>query len=596
SNTETNHIQSTVYLQFKPVSFLTFKTLYGIDYLFVDNEIFQSPVHGDGFSVNGNASSSEGKFKRWTWDNTLQFDKKLHGKHNISALIGTEEDRRTSDGFGLNRQQVSDPVYDVIQAGWGINNSTGLTLGENYLLSYFGRASYDYDKKYFATASIRQDSYSAFSDKSHAFWGVSAGWDISKEKFWKSNLVNSLKLRGSYGTVGNTSGIGDYATYSTYGSGLYGGAPTLIFNQAGNKDLKWETSKKTDVGFDLGLFRDRLTIDAAYYYNNISDLILNVPQSPSAGLPTTVPMNVGTMYNKGVEISIGGQPIRTKDFTWTSSFNITYNKNQVTSLAPGLSEVLTATASLETVSRTAVGYPVGYIWVVRTAGVDPATGRRILVNKNGQQVFYQFVAPAGQFNYSNPDGTQYKVNGAAATVNQAADGVMYANPNPKEYGGWDNQFRYKNFDIDVLLTYEAGFSVYYGTHAGLFDQRFWNNSVEVLNAWKKPGDITNIPKPVYNDNVSNGSALAMDFNVFKGDFVKVKNVTVGYTVPLSILSRAKISSFRFYVSGQNLGIFTKYPGPDPEVSSNGTSNTAQGVDRNTIANGRTLVVGVNIGF
>jgi hypothetical protein len=173
---------------------------------------------------------------------------------------------------------------------------------------------------------------------------------------------------------------------------------------------------------------------------------------------------------------------------------------------------------------------------------------------------------------------------------------MRANTIPKQLGGWDNTFRYKDFELNVLMTYQLGFYVYYGSNAGLHDQRFWNNAVDVLTAWKKPGDITTVPKPVYNDNVSNGSGLPMDYNIFKGDFVKLKTVTLSYSFPARVINKVKISSARLFLSGQNLAIITKYPGPDPEVSSNGNSNTSQGVDRNTIANARTLVIGLNIGF
>ena len=184
----------------------------------------------------------------------------------------------------------------------------------------------------------------------------------------------------------------------------------------------------------------------------------------------------------------------------------------------------------------------------------------------------------------------------AVGITQAKDGVMFGNTNPKIYGGFDNTFRYKNFDLNVLLTYQFGYFIYYGSNAGLHDMRFWNNHVDVLTAWSKPGDVSTVPRPVYGDNVSNGSGLPMSYNAFKGDFVKLKNVTLSYTFAQSLLNKAKISSARLFVSGQNLAIFTKYPGPDPEVSSNGTSNTAQGVDRNTIANGRTILFGLNIGF
>ena len=599
-NSETNHIQSFAYGQIKPVKWLTLKTTYGIDYLLVDNESFLNAIHGDGFSATGSATSTLGKFKRWTWTNTAQFDNTFSGRHNMSFLVGNEQDRRTSEGFGLNRQTLSDSAFTVIQAGWVTPNTSGLAFGENYLLSYFGRATYDFDKKYFLSGNIRRDEYSAFADKAATFWGASAAWEIAKENFWDKANLNSLfgnfRLRGSYGKVGNTAGIGDYVIYNSYASGLYGGLPTLQFSFAGNSGLQWETSTKIDVGVNFSLLKDRIQIEATRYYNDIKDLILNVPQAPSTGVPNAIPLNVGTMYNKGFEFAITGNPFRGKDFNWTSTLNITTNKNEVTSLAEGLSEILTSTSGLETVSRTAVGYSLGYLWLVRNGGVDPATGSRILLNQAGAPVLYRFAPATGQFQWSNPDGTQYKENGVAASVTQAKDGVMYGNTVPKVYGGWDNTFRYREFDLNVLLTYQFGFYVYYGTWAGLHDQRFWNNHRDVLTAWSKPGDVSTVPRPVYGDNVSNGSALPMSYNAFKGDFVKVKNVTLAYNFPAKLANKAKLASARIFVAGQNLGIITDYPGPDPEVSSNGNGNTNQGIDRNTIANGRNFVIGLNVTF
>lgn len=598
SNSETNHIQSNVYGQYKPFNWLTIRSTYGIDYLFVDNEIFQTPLHGDGLATVGNASSLLGKYKRWTWNNTIQFDKVFKEKHTVSALAGYEEDRRTSIGFGINRQQVSDPVYTVIQAGWGINNSTGSVYGENFLRSLFGRLNYDFNKKYFLSVNLRQDEYSALPFQKETFWGVSAGWDLNNEKFWGNmkNVFSSFKIRSSYGKVGNTGGIGDYATYSTYGSGLYGGLPTLLFNNAGNDKLKWETSKKFDAGINFGIFNERITVEANYYKNNASNLILNVPQAPSAGLPTTVPANVGKMYNKGVELTLGLIPVRNTNFTWSVNFNYTNNQNRVTELAPGLTEVLGVTSTLETVNRTAVGQSVGSLWLVRTTGVDRATGSRILLNQIGNRILYRFAPRAGEFNWSNEDGTQYrKADGTPNTITQAADAHMF-NAVPKFYGGLSNNFKYKSFDLDVLLTYSGGNYIYYGSWAGLHDQRFWNNHVDVLNAWKNFGDVSSVPRPVYGDNLSNGSALPMTYSLFKGDFIKIKNVTLGFNVPADALKKLKINSARFYVSGTNLFIFSDYPGPDPEVSSNGNAPGSPGVDRNTIANGRTISFGVNIGL
>ncbi len=615
SNNETNHLQSNAYLQIKPVSWLTLKTSFGIDNLLIDNDIFSNPYHGDGASTGtgpgGAASGIFTKLKTSLWTNTAQFDHTFGDKHAVSLLIGNEQQRRTTNGFGINRRTLSDSAYTVIQAGFTTNNTAGLSLGQNYLLSSFGRLNYNYAQKYFLSGNVRQDEYSALGVKKGIFYGASAGWEITKEKFWESagldKVFSSFKVRGSYGKVGNIGGIGNYATFSQYTSGLYGGAATLGFNTAGNPNLKWETSTKTDLGLAFGLFKDRFYADLAYYNNNINNLILNVPSSPSTGIPNTanaILANAGTMYNRGLEITLNGTPVVTPNFTWSSSFNITFNTNKVTALAPGLTEILGGLGggTNEYVTKTVVGQSIGQLWMVRTAGVDAATGRRIFLNKAGNKIYYEYgTLPAGRFNFSNADGTRYERTNpdgtkTALSINQSDDGILYRNTQPKYYGGWDNTFHYKAFDLNVLLTYQAGNYIYYGTNAGLRDQRFWNNSTDVLSYWKKSGDVTSIPKPIYGDNVSNGSAMPLDINVFKGDYIKLRTIQLSYNLPKALLNKITFSNARVYVSTQNLLVITKYPGPDPEVSTDGNATLTYGVDRNTLANGRTITAGINLSF
>ncbi len=352
------------------------------------------------------------------------------------------------------------------------------------MYSEFGRVLYNYNKKYFLTGNIRRDGASQLGSnlKFGTFWGASLGWEIAQEGFWANagldKVFSSFRLRGSYGKVGNIAGLGNFGALSTYGAGLYGTGATLTFNNAGNADLTWETSKKTDVGFSFGILNDRISGDLAFYKNDIDGLILDVPQPPSAGLPNAISTNVGTMYNKGVEFSLNATPIQKKDFNWSTSFNISYNKNEVTSLAPGLDQITSAT-SLETVSITKPGHPVGTLFVTRTGGVDPATGRRIFINAKGQPVYFQFVAPAGGFRYSFADGT------VAPTVSAADAVIVGKQTNPKYVGGFDNTFRFKGFELNTLFTYQFGYYVYYGSNAGLRDQRFWNNSTDVSDAGRK---------------------------------------------------------------------------------------------------------------
>lgn len=596
ANTEVNHVQGSAYGQLKPFSWLTLRSVFSVDYIYVDNETFNHQLTGEGAASTGSATSTYNKNKRTVWSNTAAFDKEFNDKHAIQLLIGTEEQRSTVTGFGMNRTNVADPYFTNIQSSWANIATSGSSLGENYLYSQFASVKYDYEKKYYITGNVRQDEYSGlgYTNRKGTFYGVSAGWEIANENFWtKSGLdkvFSSFRLRGSYGKVGNIGGIGNFESYTLYSGGLYGGSPTLNLNTVGNPALEWETSKKMDIGASFGLFNEKINIEINYYKNTVDGLILDVPQIPSAGIPgNAVRMNVGSLYNKGFEISINATPVKTKDFTWISSFNIGINKNEVTALAPGLSSIIITTpagaTTNESVSASQPGYSVGTLKVVRTGGVDPTTGRRIFYNAAGQVVMYSHYPQSWKF----ADGT----TSPAITLN---DGMPLYNAIPKQVGGFNNTFSYKGFDLDVLLTYQFGNYIYYGTNAGLHDQRFWNSATDILDHWKKEGDKAQWPKIVYGDNVSNGSSLPLDINVFKGDFVKLRNVQLTYSIPKKLVDKSKLSFIRFYVSGQNLAMITDYPGPDPEVSTNGNNSANPGIDRNQVGNARTITFGVNLGF
>lgn len=595
SNSYGEHLVSNLYAQFKPVSWLAVRTQYGLDYLMVDNDVFSHPLSGEGFSATGSVSAIFNKNKRWVWTTTAQFDKVFAQQHTVSVLAGMEQQKSDQNSYGLNRVTVADPAFTNIQGGWVTPNTSGLGIGENYLYSEFARAQYNFSRKYFLTANVRRDGASQLgvNSKYGIFWGVSASWDVLSEKFIQNikldKVFSSLRLRSSYGKVGNIGGLGNFASLSTFNSGLYGSAGTVGYSQAGNPNLTWETSKKTDVGLNFGLFNDRLTAEIGYYNSNNNGLLLFVPQPPSAGLPSNIPTNIGSMYNRGFEFDIKYNVVQNKDFSWSTSFNLSTNDNKVLSLAPGITNIIGSTGGLENPSITMPGNPIGMLFVTRTAGVDQASGRRVFLNAQGRQVLFQHVAPAGQSRFMYADGT------VAPTVS-SADAIVYKNTHAKIFGGFENNLRFKNFELNALFTYQMGNWLYYGTQAGLRDQRFWNNEVGVLNRWQKAGDVTEFPRAVFGDNVSNGSSFPLDINVFKGDFIKLRTLTLGYNFPKNMLDKIKISNARFYVSGNNLLILTAYPGPDPEVSSNGNGTTNFGVDRNTVANQRTITVGINVGF
>ncbi len=592
---ESDRILANFNLTLEPFKGLTLKTAYGMDNLTVESISFQTGKTGDGYSTNGAATNSFNRPVRWTWTNTANYNTTLLNKLNTSFLLGTEEQYTKGQDWSGAKTNVTDPFFESYQGSWVTAGMGGGGHYENYFISYFGRASLNWDRKYFVEASLRRDGFSGLSEENKfgTFGGASLMWNISNEGFIADSpiaaFISDMRLKGSYGRVGNMMGIGSYSSLFLYGSGVYGAVPTWVFNQAGNADLKWETSDKYDIGFSFGLFKDRIQVDLNYFYNDVNNLILYVPQSPSKGIPgNSIPANVGSMFNSGLEFTLTSYNYSSQNFSWTTSFNLTSMKNEVTELAPGVTEVVGITAGLETTSRTLVGSPIGNIFGVETRGVDPETGRRVFVNAAGKEVLYS---------HENANKWTYREDGSKApAIELTKDGKILGSPLPKVFGGLDNTFNFKGLDVNIGLTYAFGFDIYNGSKAGLRDQRWWNNSLEVYEtAWKQAGDITNIPKPVFNDNVSNGSAFLISENVEKGNYVKLRTLSCGYTLK-NLPGDMKIESIRIYAMIFNAFVFTNYTGSDPEVSANGNSNLTPGIDRNTVPQARTYSFGLNINF
>ena len=594
-SSEASQVQGSLYANWEPIKGLNFRTTYGIDRLMVDDKTFYSPLHGDGFGSSGLATNTLRTVSRWNWQNTVQYDVQLAGQHNLSFLAGGEQQYTTTTRWGAQRTVVSDPFFESFEGGFTTINPAGLQQGENYLISYFGRLNYDFGKKYFATFNLRRDGYSAFAigKKYGVFYGGSLAYAVSEESFFKNSSVSSsisfLKIRATHGSVGNTNGIGNFASLQLFSSGLYGPGATLFYNQAGNTDLQWETSVKTDIGVDFGLFQDRIQGEFVYYKNRIEDMILGVPQSPSKGIPTDqIDQNIGTMENTGIELSLKGTVVRKSDFTWTISGNFTTLKNEVIQLAG--SDIQTATAGLETSNITRVGESIGSLYVVEAVGINPANGRRQFRKRDGSIVEYDHSSPAASRWTLSSDGS---VTTAPTT---AADGIVMGPTLPTYYGGLDNTFKYKNFDLGLFFQFSGGNYVYNGTKAGLRDMRFWNNHTDVLDRWTPENPDGTIPRIVFGDNQSNGSAFPISENVEKANFVRARNIMLGYNFNQPILDKIKIRNLRLYAQVQNAFIITKYEGFDPEVSSNGNSTTGIGIDRNSVGQARIYTLGLNLGL
>jgi TonB-linked SusC/RagA family outer membrane protein len=591
---ESNQLQGALYADLEVIKGLHLRTQYGIDNLNFEDKSYYTSLAGDSYG-NGSASNYFRTNKRWNWQNTAQYDLTV-GEHNFSLLAGNEQQYTNVQRWGATRTAVADPFFSNFQGNYLNIAASGNTQGANYLASFFGRFTYNYARKYLFTATGRRDGYSAWYQKFGNFYGLSAGYVVSEEGFWKNSsfaqAFDFLKLSGSFGTTGNNQGIDDFVSLPLYNSFLYGSASTFYYQQAANPNIGWEKSKKTDASIAFGFLQSRLTGDATFYYNLVDGLILNVPQAPSRGIPdNSIPANVGSMRNRGFEFNLRYDVLRDKAFNWTVSGNLTTLDNRVLSLLNDAQRISGSTSGLETANYTTVGRSIGSILAVPTAGVNPVNGQRILVRADGTQV---------QYNHQGTTGTGWTLVSNDRTnvpaPSQLADGVYYGPVLPTFYGGLDNTFRFKGFDLGVFIQYSGGNYIYNGTKAGLHDQRFWNNETDIKNRWTPDNTNAEWPRLVYGDNVSNGSNIIMSQNVEKGDFIRLRNVSLGYTFPSKTISGLKLSNARLYVQVQNAALLTKYSGIDPEISVNGGSNLAPGVDRNSIGQARSYTAGLNVSF
>ena len=576
------------YAEATPLKGLSLKTQYGVDYARIEEQRFWSPLHGDGVNSKGLANAYNTKNNRWTWTNTATYNFSL-GQNNFNLLAGTEASERNNSRWTAQRKDLQDDKFVVFQGPFG-SATAGGSLSNNTMVSYFGRINYDYASKYIVSLNYRRDGYSALSEKNRwgNFGGVSAAWRVSEEGFFKPlrNVVDDLKIKGSYGVVGNTD-IYDYASKSFYSSYNYGINGTYGLAQIADPNLKWESSEKYSIGFNARLL-DRISVDFVYYYTKSSDLILYVPQSPSKGIPgNIITTNAGKMKNSGIELTVSADVIRNSQFTWETSFNITTNKNKVISLADGVENILKGdNGGLEITNITVPGKSIGRLYLYPTAGVDPKSGRRVFITPEGDRTLLMFEK--GGWFYE--DGTEYAGE---------FEPVDCGNTLPTWYGGWTNNFKYKGFDLSLFFQFSGGNKIYNGTKASVSDMRYWNNSKDVYKKyWTPERTHAEYPMPIYGDNYSNGSALPISDLVERGDYLRLKNVSLGYTFNTKNWSKAVgISALRLYVQAQNLFVITGYSGMDPETLTNVESATLSGgTDKNTLPQARTYTIGVNLTF
>nr|WP_315156902.1 SusC/RagA family TonB-linked outer membrane protein [uncultured Flavobacterium sp.] len=578
-----------IYGEFDILKNMTFRTSFGLNNIGVENKLFLNPIHGGGYSYNGVATNIQTDLLRTDWVNTLTYKASLKENHNFVMLLGYERIKTTMDSWGASQSNVTDPYYTNYQGSYANISPVGNVLTENALLSYFTNLNYNYKNKYFLSLNYRIDGLSALSEgnKYGNFGGGALSWNVFEESFYKDsgikNYIDNLKIRTSYGIVGNSE-IGNYPSIGTYDSSTYAGSPTLGYSQTANPNLKWETSSKFDLGLNFTILNNRVSVEMDYYKNTIKDLILKAPQSLSAGIPNNyINENVGGMYNTGFELGVSALAINAKDFSWNINLNLSTLKNEVTSLVNDV--FVPSVFGVQNMTR--VGYSVGSIFAVPSNGVNPANGQMIFVNSEGKEVQYNHI---GSPKWTYLDGT------AAPAIDNYKDGVMQGSSLPKVFGGLNNTFNYKNFVLGVNLTFAQGNQLYNGTRATISDQRYFNNGTFIKDRWTTPGQVTEIQKLYYGDNVSAGFSFSSTSKVEDGSYLKFKNVSLGYNVPVKeTFLKNTFTSVYVYLQGNNLYTFTKYRGSDPEVSINGNSINS-GKDQNVPPNAQVYTIGLNIGF
>ena len=516
-------------------------------------------------ATDGEAYATSVNNETYIYSNYLTFDKTFGEKHNINAVAGMEFNKFNRRFQSVTSIYFPNDSFQTIDGGAEVNAGSGNQTDYTFV-SQFGRLTYSYDNKYILKASIRRDGSSRFgkNERFGSFPAFSAGWIISEESFLKDNAtVTFLKLKGSWGKLGNAE-LGNFASRQLYESKPYNLKSGLSFSQAGNDNLTWEKSTQIDFGVEFGLL-NRISVEADYYKKNTNGLLFRVPLSISSGA-STINQNIGEVQSSGVEFTLNTKNIDSDNLKWNTSFNITTNESKVVSMPNNNKDIVTTF----TINR--VGENISSFYLVEYAGVDSANGDALFVK-----------------NTPNTDGSLDK-----STTNDYSEAkrVVSGNPFPTLMAGLTNTMNYKGIDFSFTFQGEWGASIYNsaGKYQSVSADYFDNQTTDQLKRWQKPGDITNVPQArLYGSNGTGESTRFLD----KTDFVRLRNLTIGYSLSGNAIKELGMSSVRLYATGVNLLTFTNYNGYDPEAR---RDDTGIGEEFYSTPPARTIALGVNINF
>lgn len=566
-NTIIRRVTGKVYGEYQIIPSLKFNSDFAYD-LYTQSEDSFTGRLAPFQSTNGEAYASNVTTENYIVSNYATFDKTFNDIHDLNVVAGTELNKSKRRFNSVTGIQFPTDDFQTINSAAEITAGEGSFTAYSFV-SYFARATYALKDKYLFKASIRRDGSSRFGKdvRFGTFSALSAGWILSEEEFLSnSETISFLKLRGSWGEVGNAE-IGNFAALGLFGGVSYNQKPGITPVQAGNDQLTWESSAQTDVGLEYGLFNNRITGDIAYYIKDTDNVLFSQPLPGSSGNPNDVGItkNIGRLKSKGIEFSLQTKNIQTDDLTWTTSFNIGQNDNEIKSLPNG-NDIITGRNILRE------GVPVNAFYLLEYAGVDP---------DNGDALYY-----------TNTDNGNGVLDRSTTNDSGEASRIIAGNPFAEWIGGLTNTVIYKDFDFSFTFQGEWGASIYNG--GGIYQSAnadwFDNQSRDQLNRWQNPGDITDVPQARLG--WGNGTAHSTRW-LQDGDFIRLKNLTLGYSLPNNAIDKMGLSKVRIYFSGFNLLTFTDYDGYDPESRSD-----AGGIGQTfySAPAAKTYSIGVNLSF
>jgi TonB-linked SusC/RagA family outer membrane protein len=544
---------SNAFLDYSPIKNLTLTSRISIDYTGLNEYQYANPLFGDGLSTSGSGTAFDSRYFNWDWTNMATYRLNLNAENDFYADFKIGYEAQKSSTYTVNASSVGFPsntslIYSVVAS----KPVTAQAGGSDWsVASEFSNAVINYKNRYSLTGSFRRDGSSRFGNNNRYgnFWSAGIAWNVDEEEFFKnfSQYVSTFKIRTSYGVNGNNAPR-NYQWRPTYSYGNnYNSLPGSYPSNVGNNNLTWEVNKPYDAGIDAGFLNERIRLTADYYIRKTNKLLLDVPLSRTGGYSSYID-NVGAMENKGWEFTIGVTPVKSQ-FVWDVNFNIAFNKNKITALNS------TQNQYIDGYFIRKVGENFQTFYMPEYAGVDSQTGDALWFK-----------------NSVNSDGT---IDHSKTSNYNEAEFTQHGSASPKYFGGLSNTFSYKGITLDAQFTYSFG-SYIYDPYALYFesDGAYANNNqfkIE-LERWQKPGDITNVPKYVYN-NSSNSNALSTRY-LHKGDYIRLRNISLSYEIPKNIISKLKLDRVNVYLRGTNFWTktFDKHLFYDPEQGIDGTAN------------------------